>query len=131
MIARPEAMTLRWSDGRGLRTYATALMAAGRLDDAERIYRKSLGELRRYYGNGAAALLDAATWLARKERLEDAARICAHAESVQTRDGRAPRSWPASCATACTPSSRSVSRQTGSHACTRKGAASATTRPPS
>jgi tetratricopeptide (TPR) repeat protein len=91
MIARPEAMTLRWSDGRGLRTYATALMVAGRLDDAERVYRKSLGELRHYYGNGAAALLDAATWLARKERLEDAARVLAYAEAVHESEGRSPR----------------------------------------
>jgi tetratricopeptide (TPR) repeat protein len=91
MVARPEAMTLQWTDGRGLRVYATALMAAGHLDEAERVYRKSLGELRRYYGNGAAALLDAATWLARKERLEDAARVCAYAESVHAREGRSPR----------------------------------------
>ena len=91
LIARPEALTLRWTDGRGLRVLATALMVAGRLDDAERIFRKSLGELRRYYGNGAAALLDAATWLARKGRLEDAARIFAYAEGVQMREGRSPR----------------------------------------
>ena len=91
MIARPEAMTLQWSDGRGLRVYATALMVAGRLDEAERVYRKSLGELRRYYGNGAAVLLDAATWLARKDRLEDAARVCAYAEGVHAREGRLPR----------------------------------------
>jgi tetratricopeptide (TPR) repeat protein len=91
MIARPEALTLRWTDGRGLRVVATALMVAGHLDDAERIYRQSLGELRRYYGNGAAALLDAATWLARKDRFEDAARVCAYAEGVQAREGRSPR----------------------------------------
>jgi len=70
---------------------ATALMVAGHLDDAERIYRQSLGELRRYYGNGAAALLDAATWLARKDRFEDAARVCAYAEGVQAREGRSSR----------------------------------------
>ena len=91
MIARPEAMTLRWSDGRGLRMCATALMVAGHLDDAERIYRQSLGELRRYYGNGAAALLDAATWLARKDRFEDAARVLAYAEAVHDSEGRSPR----------------------------------------
>jgi len=91
MIARPEALTLRWTDGRGLRVVATALMVAGHLDDAERIYRQSLGELRRYYGNGAAALLDAATWLARKDRFEDAARVCAYAEGVQAREGRSSR----------------------------------------
>jgi predicted ATPase/DNA-binding winged helix-turn-helix (wHTH) protein/tetratricopeptide (TPR) repeat protein len=91
MIARPEAMTLQWSDGRGLRVYATALMVAGRLDEAERVYRKSLGDLRRYYGNGASALLDAATWLARKDRFEDAARVCAYAEGVHAREGRLPR----------------------------------------
>ena len=91
MIARPEAMTLRWSDGRGLRVYATALMVAGRLDEAERVYRKSLGDLRSYHGNGAAVLLDAATWLARKDRLEDAARVCAYAEGVHARECRSPR----------------------------------------
>jgi hypothetical protein len=68
-IARPETMTLQWSDGRGLRVFATALTVVGRLDEAERVYRKSLGELRSRYGNGAAALIDAATWLARKDRL--------------------------------------------------------------
>ena len=91
MIARPEAMTLQWSDGRALRGYATALMVAGRLDESERVYRKALGDLRRYYGNGAAVLLDAATWLARKDRLEDAARVCAYAEGVHAREGRSPR----------------------------------------
>ena len=91
IIARPEAMTLRWSDGRALRVYATALMVAGRLDEAERVYRKSLGDLRRYHGNGAAVLLDAATWLARKDRLEDAARVCAYAEGVHAREDRSPR----------------------------------------
>ena len=91
VIARPEAMTLQWSDGRGLRIFATALMVAGRLDEAERLYRKALGDLRRYYGNGATVLLDAATWLARKDRLEDAARVCAYAEGVHAREGRSPR----------------------------------------
>jgi predicted ATPase/DNA-binding winged helix-turn-helix (wHTH) protein/tetratricopeptide (TPR) repeat protein len=91
MIAQPEAMTVQWSDGRGLRIYATALMVAGRLDEAERVYRKSLDDLRRYYGNGAALLLDAATWLARKGRPEDAARVCAYAEGVHAREGRLPR----------------------------------------
>ena len=46
---------------------------------------------RRYYGNGAATLLDAATWLARKERLEDAARVLAYAEAVHESEGRSPR----------------------------------------
>ena len=91
VIARPEAMTLQWSDGRGLRVYATALMVAGHLDEAERVYRQSIGELRRCYGNGAAALLDAASWLARKDRHEDAARILAYAEAVHEREGRSPR----------------------------------------
>jgi hypothetical protein len=36
-------------------------------------------------------LLDAATWLARKDRLEDAARVCAYAEGVHAREGRLPR----------------------------------------
>ncbi|HUP09788.1 MAG TPA: hypothetical protein VMU47_21700 [Caldimonas sp.] len=91
MIARPEALTVRWSDGRGLRVYATALIVAGHLDEAERIYRKSLDELRRYYGNGAPALLDAATWLARKGRLEDAARVLAYADAAHEREHRSPR----------------------------------------
>jgi predicted ATPase/DNA-binding winged helix-turn-helix (wHTH) protein/Flp pilus assembly protein TadD len=91
MMARPEAMTLQWSDGRGMRAYATALMVAGRLDEAERVYRRALGDLRRYYGNGAAVLLDAATWLARKDRFEDAARVCAYADGVHAREDRSPR----------------------------------------
>jgi len=91
MVARPEVLNLAWSDGRGLRIYATALMVAGRLDEAERLYARSLAELRRYYGNGSAALLDAATWLARKDRLEDAARVLAYAEGVHEREGRSPR----------------------------------------
>ena len=91
MIARPEAMTLHWSDGRGLRVLATALLVAGRLDEAERVYRASIADLRRFYGNGASALIDAATWLARKDRPEDAARILAYAEAVHEREGRLPR----------------------------------------
>src|SRR5690348_14510158 len=84
-------MVIRWTDGRGLRVLATALALGGRLDEAERVYRAALERVRRHFGHGAAVLIDAATWLARKGRLEDAARVCAYANAVHERDGRAPR----------------------------------------
>jgi predicted ATPase/DNA-binding winged helix-turn-helix (wHTH) protein len=91
LLARPEALTVRWSDGRGVRSLGTALLLGGRLDDAERAYRHALGNLRRYYGTGATVLLDAATWLARRGRHEDAARIGAYSELAHARLGSVPR----------------------------------------
>ena len=91
LLARPETMVIRWTDGRGLRVLATALALGGRLDEAERVYRAALERVRRHFGHGAAVLIDAATWLARKGRLEDAARVCAYANAAHERDGRTPR----------------------------------------
>jgi len=91
LLARPETLDLRWTDGRGLRVLATALMLVGRLDEAEPVYRLALERIRRHYGNGALVLLDVATWLARKGRLEDAARVCAYSDAINEHDGRTPR----------------------------------------
>jgi tetratricopeptide (TPR) repeat protein len=91
LLARPETLAIRWTDGRGLRTLATALALGGRLDESERVYRAALEQVRRHYGHGAMVLLDAATWLARKGRLDDAARVCAYVDATNERDGRTPR----------------------------------------
>jgi hypothetical protein len=131
MIARPEAMTLRWSDGRGLRTYATALMVAGRLDDAER----SIANRSASFATTTETGRPPCSTLPPGSRARSGSKTPLAFSPMPkpcTRARAARRaSWPASCATACTPSSRSVSQQTCSHACTRKDAASATARPAS
>ena len=70
---------------------ATALMAAGHLDEAETIYRQALSSLRRNYGSGAFVLDDMALLLARRGCIDDAARVSAYAEAVYARLGRQPR----------------------------------------
>ena len=74
-----------------LRNGATALMAAGYLDEAETIYRQALSSLRRNYGSGAFVLDDMALLLARRGCIDDAARVFAYAEAVYARLGRQPR----------------------------------------
>jgi predicted ATPase len=63
-----------------LRNSATALMSAGALEEAEVIYREALAAARRNYGTGAFVLDDMATLLARRGRIDDAARVSAYAE---------------------------------------------------
>ena len=74
-----------------LRNCATALMAAGVLDEAANIYHEALSAARRNYGSGALVLDDMATLLGHLGRIDDAARISAYAEQVYARLGRRPR----------------------------------------
>jgi predicted ATPase/DNA-binding winged helix-turn-helix (wHTH) protein len=74
-----------------LRNCATALMAAGHLDEAETIYRKALSSLRRNYGTGAFVLDDMVLLLARRGCIDDAAKVSAYAQAVYARVGRRPR----------------------------------------
>lgn len=69
-------------DGSNLRAYGTALVCAGFLDEAEPVYRKSLDYFQRHVGRGAALLFDAATLLAKRGRIDDAARLWAHAAAI-------------------------------------------------
>ena len=81
----------RSSDGLGLRIFATALMSDGRLDQAESLYREALTRVKRSYGTSAPVLYDAATLLARRGRIDDAARVWAYAERFYSDSGRSPR----------------------------------------
>ena len=74
-----------------LRNCATALLAAGALDDVDAIYSEALSAARRNYGSGAFVLDDMATLLAQRGHLDDAARVSAYAEQVYARLGRRPR----------------------------------------
>ena len=81
----------RQSDtGLSLRILATALMTAGRLDEAERVYREALSRARLTYG-AATVLYDAALLVALRGRLDDAARVLAYAQGVAKVEGWHPR----------------------------------------
>ena len=90
-ISRVRASTTRYDDGLTVRNYATALMEAGHLEDAESAFRDALPLVRRAYGSAAFVLHDAAWLLARRGRIDDAARVSAYAESVYAAMGRKPR----------------------------------------
>ncbi len=90
-ISRFRASTPRYDDGLTVRNYATALMEAGHLEDAESAFRDALPLVRRAYGSAAFVLHDAAWLLARRGRIDDAARVSAYAESVYAAMGRKPR----------------------------------------
>jgi tetratricopeptide (TPR) repeat protein len=90
-IARVRASTTRYDDGIVVRNYATALMEAGHLEEAESAFRDALPHVRRAYGSAAFVLHDAAWLLARRGRIDDAARVSAYAESVYAAMGRKPR----------------------------------------
>jgi len=77
--------------GLQLRNVATALMSANALEEAEAVYREAVVASRRNYGSGAFVLDDMATLLARRGRLDDAARVSAYAAHVYARMGRRPR----------------------------------------
>ena len=81
----------RSSDGLNLRIFATALMLAGRLDEAEALYREALVRARRSFGTSAFVLLDAATLLARRGDLEQAARVRAYSSLGYEQSRRRPR----------------------------------------
>ena len=83
--------SLGFDTGLTLRNCATALMAAGLLDEAETIYREALSSLRRNYGSGGFVLDDMALLLARRGRIDDAAKVSAYAQAVYARVGRRPR----------------------------------------
>lgn len=81
----------RSSDGINLRNFATALTLAGRLDEAEDLYREALVRARRSFGTGAFVLVDMSTLLARRGDLKNAARVRAYAAHAYERSGRQPR----------------------------------------
>ena len=88
---RVRASTTRYDDGIVVRNYATALMEAGHLEEAESAYRDALPQVRRVYGSAAFVLHDAASLLARRGQIDDAARVSAYAENVYAGMGRKPR----------------------------------------
>jgi tetratricopeptide (TPR) repeat protein len=77
--------------GLGLRCLAGALVMADRLDEAESMYRVSSSLLRRSQGTAAPALYDAAMLIARRGRLEDAARVFAYADAIYAARRTRPR----------------------------------------
>ena len=85
------AASNRSSDGLNLRIFATALTLAGRLDEADTIYREALARARRSFGTSAFVLLDAATLIARRGDYDNAARVRAYAVQAYERSGRLPR----------------------------------------
>jgi predicted ATPase/DNA-binding winged helix-turn-helix (wHTH) protein len=90
-ISRVRASTTRYDDGLVVRNFATALMEAGHLEEAESAFRDALPHVRRAYGSTALVLQDAAWLLARRGQIDDAARVSAYAESVYAAVGRKPR----------------------------------------
>ena len=90
-IARLRALSNKYTETFVLRNYATALMEAGHLQEADSVFREALPLIRRAHGTGAFVLHDAALLLARRGQIEDAARVSAYAESVYAAMGRKPR----------------------------------------
>jgi tetratricopeptide (TPR) repeat protein len=90
-ISRFRALKIKYDDGIAFRNYATALMEAGHLQEAESAFREALPLIRRAYGTAAFVLHDAALLLARRGQLDNAARVSAYAESVYAAMGRKPR----------------------------------------
>jgi predicted ATPase/DNA-binding winged helix-turn-helix (wHTH) protein len=91
-ISRLRASTTRYDyDGLPVRNFATALMEAGHLEEAESAFRDVLPHVRRAYGSAAFVLHDAAWLVACRGRVDDAARVSAYAESVYAAMGRKPR----------------------------------------
>jgi tetratricopeptide (TPR) repeat protein len=90
-ISRVRASTTRYDDGIVVRNYATALMESGHLEEAESAFRDPMALVWRAYGSAAFVLHDAAWLLARRGRIDDAARVSAYAESVYAAMGGKPR----------------------------------------
>jgi predicted ATPase/DNA-binding winged helix-turn-helix (wHTH) protein len=90
-ISRVRASTPRYDDGMVVRNYATALMEAGHLEEAESAFRDAVPHVRRAYGSAAFVLHDAAWLLARRGQIDNAARVSTYAESVYAAMGRKPR----------------------------------------
>jgi predicted ATPase/DNA-binding winged helix-turn-helix (wHTH) protein len=87
-VARTRASTPRYDNGLAVRNYATALMESGQFEAAESAFRDALPLIRRAFGSAAFVLHDAAWLLARRGRIDDAARVSAYAESVHAAVGR-------------------------------------------
>jgi len=87
-VARARASTPRYDNGLAVRNYATALMESGQLEAAESAFRDAVPPCRRAFGSAAFVLLDAAWLLARRGRIDDAARVSAYAEGVHAAVGR-------------------------------------------
>ena len=90
-VARARASTPRYDNGLAVRNYAMVLMETGHLEAAESAFRDALPVVRRAFGSAALVLHDAAWMLARRGRIDDAARVSAYAESVHAAVGRKPR----------------------------------------
>ena len=90
-ISRFRASTSKNYVGMAFRNYATALMEAGHLLEAESAFREAMPLIRRNWGSAAFVLHDAASLLARRGQIDDAARVSAYAESVYAAMGRIPR----------------------------------------
>ncbi len=91
MLAGAPVSREHLGDGRNLRTLATALMSAGRLEEADALYREALSMVKRNFGAGAYVLYDAATLLALRNCYDDSARVFAYAESYFQAKGFRPR----------------------------------------
>ena len=63
-------------------------MESGQFEAAESAFRDALPLVRRAFGSAAFVLHDAAWLLARRGRIDDAARVSAYAESVHAAVGR-------------------------------------------
>ncbi len=94
LLAAHPALWERVEDGRGFRDIASTLMLAGRLDEAEPLFREALLRLRRNYGDAVHVLYDVTMFVALRGRLDDAARLLAHADTVYARRAFRPRRLP-------------------------------------
>ena len=90
LLADPRIAVER-DDGLLYRNLATALMVFGADAEAESAFRKALPLVKRAYGNAALVLHDAATLLARRGRLDDAARVAAYSARAYAERNREPR----------------------------------------
>jgi hypothetical protein len=91
MLEHHPAIWEKTEDGRNLRTVATALMCADRLDEAEPLYREALMRMRRNYGNASFLLYDLAMFMMRRGRVDEAARALAYEEEFHRVRGLRPR----------------------------------------
>ncbi len=91
ILSRYPALWKDTEDGKGLRSLATALMCADRLDEAEPLYREALSRVKRNYGSATLLIYDLAMFLALRERIDDAARVFACAEALHADEGVVPR----------------------------------------
>jgi tetratricopeptide (TPR) repeat protein len=90
MLAHPMARGPH-EGGSALRLLATALMQAGRLDEAEPVYREALVRVRRNNDTSASVLYDIALLMGRRGRIDDAARVFAYAERLAAAQSWHPR----------------------------------------